>query len=346
MITHSLVHEDVWYPFSESIAEWDFDFHDLLLQDTVRMSAYKKAIFSAVQPGDIVVDLGTGTGILAVWALQAGAERVHAIDFNETLMQQARKRIAQNGYSHRARFYQDISYNVQLPEKCNLLISEIIGNIADNEDFLNIIKDARQRFLLPQGGLLPTRVVSYLTPVEALSAHAQIARKTCQTVNPSYDLTRLLEQNYIRSHFDIYYDSVIPDSALLANPAQIKQFCFRDEEQSEYCSEMEYQVHRSGLLTGFKGHFVADLTDSVVLDISSGDIAANRVSCSWKHAFFPLETPIQVEIGDRILVNFSRHYPEQKHHFRQIYRWAGKVYKDGQLCKTFTHGMDFIPFSN
>ena len=346
MKTLSLVHEDVWYPFSESIAEWDFDFHDLLLQDSVRMSAYKKAIFSAVQPGDIVVDLGTGTGILAVWALQAGAKRVHAIDFNETLLQQARKRIAENGFSHRAKFYQDISYDVQLPEKCNLLISEIIGNIADNEDFLNIIKDARKRFLLPQGRLLPTRVVSYLTPVEALSAHGQIARKTCQVVNPSYDLTRLLEQKYIQSHFDIYYDSIIPDDALLANPIQIKQFCFHDEEQSEYCVEMEYRVKRSGVLTGFKGHFIADLTDSVVLDISSGDIAANRVSCSWKHAFFPLRNPIEVDVGDRIQVNFSRHYPELKHHFRQIYRWSGKIFKGDRLYQTFIHGMDVIPLSN
>lgn len=340
MSRFSLVHEEVWYPFSESITEWDFDFHSLLLNDSPRMSAYKAAIFSAVQPGDIVVDLGTGTGILAVWALQAGASHVYAIDFNETVLLQAKKHVAEHGFSGRCTFYQDISYRVQLPEKCDLVISEIIGNIGDNEDFLAILKDARQRFLKPDGRLLPEKVVSYLTPIEALSAHDQIGLNICRVVNRSYDLTHLLARNNINSRFDIYYDAVIPDDALLGAPTRLREFRFGDEEQPEYEVEIEFSILRHGVLTGFKGHFVAQLTGGVVLDISSGDIAADQVSCSWKHAYFPLKSPFTVAEGDRIVMSFSRSYPAHNQFLRQVYRWSGTIFRNNLPVHSFKHGMD------
>lgn len=304
------------------------------------MSAYKAAIFSAVQPGNVVVDLGTGTGILAVWALQAGASYVHAIDFNETVLLQAKQHVADNGFSGRCTFYQDISYRVQLPEKCDLVISEIIGNIGDNEDFLAILKDARQRFLKSDGRLLPEKVVSYLTPVEAFSAHDQIGRNICRVVNRSYDLKRLLARNNISSRFDIYYDAVIPDSALLGAPCQLCEFRFSDEEESEYDIQIELSIMRHGVLTGFKGHFVAQLTGDVALDISSGDIAADRVSSSWKHAYFPLKSPFTIAEGDRIVMSFSRNYPAQSQFLRQVYRWSGTIFRNDFPVQMFEHRMD------
>ncbi len=45
-----------------------------MLDDQIRMAAYKNAIQEVVKPGMVVLDLGTGTGILGLWALQAGAK--------------------------------------------------------------------------------------------------------------------------------------------------------------------------------------------------------------------------------------------------------------------------------
>ena len=50
--------------------------HRLMLADAERMRAYQQAIAARVRPGQRVLDLGTGTGVLAMWAAQAGAEVV------------------------------------------------------------------------------------------------------------------------------------------------------------------------------------------------------------------------------------------------------------------------------
>ena len=56
------------------------DEHRQYLSDSVRVAALSAAIHRVVKPGDIVVDLGAGTGILGLVACRAGASRVYAIE--------------------------------------------------------------------------------------------------------------------------------------------------------------------------------------------------------------------------------------------------------------------------
>jgi protein arginine N-methyltransferase 1 len=126
--------EDVWFPFSESILEWDIDFYQLMLNDEIRMTAYKNAIQEVVKPGMVVLDLGTGTGILGLWALQAGAKHLYAIDINSEILSIAVQTFEQGNFSGKYEVLNGISYDINIPTKVDLIISEIMGNIADNED--------------------------------------------------------------------------------------------------------------------------------------------------------------------------------------------------------------------
>ena len=87
----------VWFPLSETILDWDNDFHTLILNDQLRMSAYQQAIHSVIKPGMVVADIGTGTGILAKWALEAGAKIVYGIEANSDRIPVAIQRIRKTG---------------------------------------------------------------------------------------------------------------------------------------------------------------------------------------------------------------------------------------------------------
>jgi protein arginine N-methyltransferase 1 len=55
------------------------DYHHTMLADKVRMQRYLQAILKAVEPGDVVLDIGSGTGILAYFAPKACVKRVYTV---------------------------------------------------------------------------------------------------------------------------------------------------------------------------------------------------------------------------------------------------------------------------
>jgi len=81
-------------------------FHRMLLNDVVRMEAYRRAIFQTVKRGDTVLDVGSG--ILAMLACQAGAGRVYAVEQGPVIAA-ARELATANGFADRIVFLnQDI----------------------------------------------------------------------------------------------------------------------------------------------------------------------------------------------------------------------------------------------
>jgi protein arginine N-methyltransferase 1 len=332
--------EQVWLPASEQLLQWQGDFHDLMLGDQLRMTAYHAAIAETVRPGDTVLDLGTGTGILARWALESGAARVYGIDLNETVLATATERLAAAGLADRFHPLLGLSFDLELPERVDVIVSEILGNLADNENAPVILDDARRRFLRPGGTMLPQRVESYLVPVAAERAHAEISRGEPQQGGGPEQFAELLRGRGARSAFDLYYDAIVPISGYLAAPRVVRSFDLEHDCASvgaSYRVPLVFTAHRAGRLTGLKGYFVATLSKTVALDISGDRIAERTTSDSWKHCYLPIEHPIDVRQGDRIAVTFSRVAPDGANHtFRQGYRWEGQVISGNQTVARFS----------
>jgi len=332
--------EEVWFPLSEDILSWDFDFHELMLNDHIRMIAYEKAIKEVVKPGMIIADIGTGTGILAKWAFEAGAAKVYGIDQNSEIVKKAVERIKETGYIDKFKIFNALSCDVNLPERVDIIISEILGNLGDNEDMTPILEDAKIRFLKQNGVFIPKQVKTYLVPISSVKAHEQISNKNCKGISKKYNLGALLQKLEVRNQFNLYYDIVSPESIYLSSPQLAQKFNFDGDDKAEYKETLRYKINQSALLTGFKGYFVAQLSDNIVLDISGNDIENRTTSDCWKHCYLPIENPFKVQENDELELIYSRYYPPKRNTiFRQCYSWQGKIKRGGKIIVEFSQKM-------
>ena len=138
--------------------------HVAMLNDRERTARFVAGIQEVVHPGDIVADIGTGTGVLAIAAAQAGAQHVYAIEASG-IGKLAKEIIKANGFKNRITLIEGWSTQVNLPEPADVLVSEMIGNEPLAENVLEITIDAIKRLLKPDARLIPHRVRIFGLPV-------------------------------------------------------------------------------------------------------------------------------------------------------------------------------------
>ncbi len=148
--------------------------HVRMLDDRARTEAFLAAIAEVVRPGDVVVDLGTGTGVLALAAARAGARRVYAIEAG-SICESAQAVFAAAGVADRVQLVRGWSSEVELPERADVLLSEIVGNDPLGERIVEHTADAARRFLKPAARLVPERIrilgLPVDVPAEVLAKH-------------------------------------------------------------------------------------------------------------------------------------------------------------------------------
>jgi protein arginine N-methyltransferase 1 len=133
-----------------------YDLHDYarMIADQERMGPYVSALAATVRPGSVVVDVGAGIGILALVACRLGARRVFAIETNDGI-EVGRELARENGCADRIVFVQKDAREAELPERADVLVSDLRGSLPLFDDHLAVIADARERFLKPGGCLIP-----------------------------------------------------------------------------------------------------------------------------------------------------------------------------------------------
>jgi len=138
--------------------------HARMLHDDRRTRDYLAAIAEAVRPGDVVLDIGTGSGVLAVAAVRAGARRVYAVEGSD-IADAAERVFAANRVQETVTLIRGWSRTVDLPERADLLVAEIIGNEPLEEEILETTLDARRRLLKPDARLIPHELTLLARPL-------------------------------------------------------------------------------------------------------------------------------------------------------------------------------------
>ncbi|WP_157774756.1 50S ribosomal protein L11 methyltransferase [Melittangium boletus] len=267
-------------------------FHRHLLDDTVRTETFIRAIEAVVKPGDVVVDLGTGSGILAMACCRAGARRVYAIEANEII--RATKRVVEaNGMGDTVVFIHKESSRVTLPEPVDLIVSECLGLMGPGDMMMSVVELAR-RSLREGGRILPERVELFIAPVES-SLHSDYVNSWNRGRPYGFDMSIYQE---IASN-NVYVAWFDPES-FLAPQQRIASLRLLDDDVSKVEKQVGFRVERSGQLHGFCGWFEVELGGGVRLNSSPSDPAT-----IWKQVFLPLEQPVHVEAGTEVRLDFG-----------------------------------------
>ena len=137
--------------------------HEEMLSDSIRVDAYHRGIHRNVQPGDVVLDVGTGTGLLAFMASRAGAKKVYAVEHSD-FIEVAREIAQHNGFTN-IEFVRANSREFTPPEPVDVILHEQMGDELFNENMVQNLLDLRDRVLRPGGRILPSRFRLFVEPV-------------------------------------------------------------------------------------------------------------------------------------------------------------------------------------
>ena len=265
----------------------ELDYHLSMLLDTARMDSYRRAIDASVQPGDVVVDIGCGTGVLSFMACEAGAERVYAIE-GGPVIDVARELAIDNGFADRIEFLGGWSVDIDIPEPVDVLITETIGHAGLDEGIIAWISDARKRFLRAGAVMLPQRLRLWVAAAESFDDHALISDWWAPDL--PYDYTAA----HRRAAQTLWFADIMP-SSLLGQPELAADIDLTTAPNETTTSAGHLRVDRDGILHGLACWFDSLLCAGVTVDNSPP-----RTNSSWSQGFMPLAEPLAVSAGDQL----------------------------------------------
>lgn len=283
--------------------------HIRMLNDRARTSSFQQAIREQVAKGDIVLDIGTGTGILAATAAQSGAEHVYAIE-QSSMADIAARFFAANGLSDRITVIRGYSTDIEIPQRANVLVSEILGNDPLAEGILHVTADAIDRHLKPDAKFIPRSVDLYAIPYSIPTEHLQRRVFLAETAAKwqawyGLDFSPLVEASQSQNHVMTRNTYEMRDWVALSEPVHLTSI---DLKTSAVCKTSEVSTGRSGVralrdgdVSGILVYFDADLSDHIRLSIHPENATPEN---SWSSHVFVPGRPVELREGDEFALKY------------------------------------------
>jgi protein arginine N-methyltransferase 1 len=290
--------------------------HGDLLADKVKTGAYPDALRATITPDSAVLDIGTGTGFLAMLACQFGARKVYAVEPADVI-QLARVLAKANGYSDRIEFFQDLSTNVTLPERVDVVVSDLHGILPFFQHHIPTIIDARRRLLKPGGKLIPSRETAWLAVVDAPEKYKYVSYWDGDGLGLDLGAARRVATN------NMWKGRVRPEQ-LLAAPQCWATLDYATIESPDVMAEIDVTIERSGTAYGLSTWFDSVLAEGI--GFSNGPEAPETIFASL---FFPWSEPVTIVEGDIVRVKMRADLKGEDY----IYSWETIVLDQGKPGK-------------
>jgi len=276
----------------------DLHAQERMLADEPRMAFYHEAISRKIKPGDRVIDLGTGTGILAAFASRQGAAQIYAVD-HSSIIEHAKELAAENGIENVD--FEDVhSTKLYLDEPVDVVLHEQMGDFLFDEAMVPNVCDLRDRLLKPGGLILPSQFELFCEPV-TLHDDRRVPYIWELTDLYGFDFSSMERS---RPRDPEYHGMVSCDLGVvrnfLGNPAPLLEVDLHTITESTLPLKVQFtrKVTKPGILDGLVVFMKARVDDDLVL--SSSPLDPKRAP-HWGFRILRLDQSY-AEVGDNLEV--------------------------------------------
>lgn len=271
------------------IPRWHFE----MLNDELRNAAFEQALKKAITPATIVLDIGSGTGLLAMMAARAGARETITCEMVPQLAELARATVALNGFSERivtlGKKSTSLTIGYDMMCKANLLVTETVDCGLLGEGIVSSIAHAKANLLTEDAQIVPCAATVYAMLVESPRLHNLNQARTAA----GFDVS--LANRYQTAHYFPVRLAAF-EYTPLTEPFEVFHFDFTNGTIVGEQRTINVRAQRDGVGQCIIFWFDMQLDAEIAISNEPGS------TTHWEQALQCLDREIAVRAGDTLSV--------------------------------------------
>ena len=245
----------------------------------------------------VVMDVGCGTGILSLFAAKQGARKVYAVECSD-IADVAREIVEANGFGEVIRIIKGKLEEIEVEEKVDVIVSEWMGCCLYFESMLDTVLVARDRFLKPDGLVLPDKATLVMVGIEDKQYKAEKIDFWDQVYG--FDFSSVKRLALAEPLVD-----VVDSEQCVTKNCLVRQLSIEKMSQSEttFTAPFKLEATRNDYVHAFVAYFDVAFTHChKPMGFSTGP---RFKPTHWKQTVFYLEDVITICAGEAITGTFS-----------------------------------------
>ncbi|CAM9001039.1 unnamed protein product [Rhodiola kirilowii] len=328
--------------FANYFCTYAFLYHQKeMLSDRVRMDAYYNSIMRNKHHfvGKSVLDVGTGSGILAIWSAQAGARKVYAVEATK-MSEHARALVKANNLEDVVDVIEGSIEDISLPEKVDVIISEWMGYFLLRESMFDSVICARDRWLKPNGVMYPSHARMWMAPIvsgltdqkfDEYDGSMEDWHYFADEMKNDYGVNmNVLTNSYSEEQKKYFLQTTLwsnlQPNQVIGTPAIVKEIdCSTAtvneilEVRSKFSFKITEEEARLSALGGwFDVHFRGSKENPAQEDIELTTAPSVDQGTHWGQQVFVLHPAVNVSLGDELSVSFTMIRSKENHRLMEV----------------------------